>query len=97
MERSEAHIKRLEAKAKKKDAREQSRAKAGYHRSLEEYEKEEALRVYSGWSINELRSDCKDYGIADYRKDWMKMSKKQLAVWLYKHRGSASRQFYGEW
>lgn len=94
MERSEAHIKRLEAEAKKKDAREQSRAKAGYHRNLEEYEKEEALRVYSGWSINELRSDCKDYGISDERKDWMRMSKKQLAVWLYKHRGSAHRTFY---
>ena len=47
-----------------------------------------------GWSINELRSDCKDYGISDYRRDWMHMSREQLAVWLYKHKGSAHRTYY---
>lgn len=90
-------MKNAEKKAKERDARRQKRAKQGYARSRAESEKESALKMYQGWSINELRSDCKDYGISDYRRDWMKMSRDQLAVWLYKHKGSASRQFYGEW
>lgn len=61
-----------------------------------EIEKESALRAYSGWSLAELRADCKDYGIADERSDWKKMSRDQLAVWLYKHKRKDVRTYW-EW
>lgn len=90
-------MKRAERKAREKAERREKSTRKGYSRSRAEMEKESALRFYQGWSINELRADCKDHGISDYRRDWMKMSKEQLAVWLYKHKGRASRQMYGEW
>lgn len=87
-------MKKAEAKAKAKFERQQKRRQADYRKNREAVEKDAALEFYQGWSINELRTDCKDYGISDYRKDWMKMSREQLAVWLYKHKGSAHKTYY---
>lgn len=92
--RAEARVERMEAKSKAKDKRKQAKAIENYSKTREAAERDEALRIYQGWSINELRSDCKDYGISDERKHWTKMSKEQLAVWLYKHRGKAQRTYY---
>lgn len=93
--RAEDRVKRELARAEEKEARRLKRAKQGYYtRGRKEIEKESALRAYSGWSLAELRADCKDYGIADERSDWKKMSRDQLAVWLYKHKRKDVRTYW---
>lgn len=56
-----------------------------YRRAQDSYKKEVALRTYRGWSKQELITDAEDYGIRDERRDYRKMSREQLAVWLYSH------------
>ena len=95
--RAEARIEREEARAKDRKARMLKRAKQGNltRRKMEdELEKESALEAYRGWSLAELRADAKDYGIADERGDWKRMSRDQLAVWLYRHKKSESRTYF---
>ena len=55
-------------------------------RAQDSYKKGVALRAYRGWSKQELITDAEDYGIRDERRDYRKMSREQLAVWLYSHR-----------
>ena len=65
-----------------------------YYRYLaakEDYDRDVAARHYKGWSMEELRSEALDYGIRDERRDYKKMSRAQLAEWLYEHRGASSR------
>lgn len=95
--RAKARVEREEAKAKERKAKMLKRAKQGRYtrRKMEEdLEKESALEAYRGWSIAELRVDAKDYGIADERRDWKKMSRDQLAVWLYRHKKSEARTYF---
>lgn len=95
--RAKKRVEREEAKAKERKARMLKRAKQGRYtrRKLEDdLEKESALEAYRGWSLAELRADCKDYGIADERGDWKRMSRDQLAVWLYRHKKSEARNYY---
>ena len=82
-------------KAAPKKRRSSSRqTERDYYRYLalrDDYERETALKHYQGWSIDELRSEALDYGIRDERRDFRKMSRAQLAEWLYEHRGASSR------
>lgn len=90
-----AGIRRAEREAER--SRKQSEREIyQYYRGLDEQRRENALRLYSSWSLEELRSEAKDHGIADYRKDWKRMSRGQLAEWLSEHHDSARRTYYSD-
>lgn len=93
--------KKAEIKQRKAEAREEKRQqrmeaeyrKAEYRQRKAEdsYRAEAALRHYRGWSKQELLADAIDYGIADYRKDFRKMSTNQLKIWIYNHEREKGR------
>lgn len=76
--------------------RQEERDRARYEKGMADYRREQALSVYDSYSLAELRSEAQDYGIADHRRDWKKMSRGQLAEWLMEHHTSAQRTYY-EW
>lgn len=82
------------APARKRQSNSRKQYERDYYKYLnarEDYERETALKHYQGWSIDELRSEALDYGIRDERRDYKKLSRAQLAEWLYEHRGASSR------
>ncbi len=107
MERREAQKRRAAPKPRKtpakKPAAKRTRAKSDrpserdYYRylsAMEDYRRESAMDTYRGWSIDELRSEAVDYGIKDERRDYRKMSRKQLAEWLSDHIYSSQKHYY---
>lgn len=101
MARAEESYRRKAEKARAREEREKKAAakrKASDARhsrkGAEMLERESAMSYYQGWSLSELRSEAKDFGISDYNRNWKSMSKEQLALWLYRHGRSAHRTYY---
>lgn len=92
--RAEDSIRRKSERLSRKLERQARSSRRHEARGMDLYERESAMEVYQGWSIGELRSEARDHGISDDRKDWKKMSREQLAVWLYRHHGRAQRTYY---
>ena len=84
-ERKERRRQELREKREAKEQKRRINAEYRYRRAHDSYKKEVALRTYRGWSKQELITDAEDYGIRDERRDYRKMSRDQLAVWLYSH------------
>lgn len=84
-ERKERRRQELREKREAKEQKRRINAEYRYRRAQGSYKKEVALRTYHGWSKQELITDAEDYGIRDERRDYRKMSREQLAVWLYSH------------
>lgn len=84
-ERKERRRQELRDKREAKEQKRRINAEYRYRRAQDAQRKEVALRTYRGWSKQELITDAEDYGIRDERRDYRKMSRDQLAVWLYSH------------
>ena len=84
-ERKERRRQELQEKREAKEQKRRINAEYRYRRAQDSYKKEVALRAYRGWSKQELITDAEDYGIRDERRDYRKMSREQLAVWIYSH------------
>lgn len=84
-ERKERRRQEMQEKREAKEQKRRANAEYRYRRAQDAHRKEVALRTYRGWSKQELITDAEDYGIRDERRDYRKMSREQLAVWLYSH------------